>query len=366
LLILWQWLAAIRFPVHRRLASRGFAPPVTLLKPLKGADHFTYKCLRSWFDQDYPGAIQLLFAVASADDPVCEVVRGLQKEFPKADAQLIVCSELRGANLKVSKLAQIEVLARHEVVVVSDADVWAPPDLLSQAVLPLESPETGLVNCFYRLANPQTAAMRWEALAVNADFWSQVLQSCSLKPMDFALGAVMTTRRKQLAQIGGFAALQDCLADDYQLGHRIARQGNRIALCPVVVECWSDPMGWGAVWRHQLRWARTIRVCQPGPYFFSILSNGTLWPLIWAAVSPSPLALGFGVGAVLTRVMTALDLRRRLAQSGFSGSGFWLIPLKDLLQGALWAASFAGNRVEWRGEKMRLSRGGELVRPQAN
>src|SRR6185369_5879846 len=117
--------------------------------------------------------------------------------------------------------------------------------------------------------------------AINADFWSQVLQSRSLKPIDFALGAVMALRRQALNKIGGFAALSDCLADDYQLGHRIARCGYDIGLCPVVVECWSEPMGWKAVWKHQTRWARTIRVCQPVPYFFSMLSNPTLWPLLW-------------------------------------------------------------------------------------
>ena len=102
----------------------------------------------------------------------------------------------------------------------------------------MESGEIGLVNCFYRLANPSTTAMRWEAVAINADFWSQVLQSQTLKPLDFALGAAMLVRRQALAEIGGFQSLADCLADDYQLGHRIAKNGHRIALCPVVVECW--------------------------------------------------------------------------------------------------------------------------------
>ena len=129
--------------------------------------------------------------------------------------------------------------------------------------------------------------MQWEAIAINADFWSQVLQSRSLKPLDFALGAVMATRRQHLQEIGGFAGLVDCLADDYQLGNRIARRGHSIALSPVVVECWSAPMGWAEVWKHQLRWARTIRVCQPAPYFFSLLSNATLWPLLWLIVKPA-------------------------------------------------------------------------------
>src|SRR5437667_10290840 len=137
-------------------------------------------------------------------------------------------------------------LAKHDVFVISDADVLVPPDFLTNLVAPLQTAgETlGLINCFYRLANPTTLAMQWEAVAINADFWSQVLQAQSLKPIDFALGAVMVTGRKQLQEIGGFAALVDCLADDYQLGNRLARRGYGIVISPVVVECWSAPMGW--------------------------------------------------------------------------------------------------------------------------
>ena len=258
-----------------------------------------------------PAGWQWLFGVASADDPVCEVVEALLREYPDRDAKLVHCQHLEGANAKVAKLAQLERLARHEWVVISDADVRVPPDLLTNLVTPLESAEVGLVNCFYRLANPTTAGMRWEAIAINADFWSQVLQSRSLKPIDFALGAVMAVSRKRLAEIGGFTALRDCLADDYQLGHRIAQHGYRIELCPVVVECWSAPMGWTAVWKHQLRWARTIRVCQPAPYFFSLLSNATLWPLLWLAAAQTPAALVLAVSALGLRVATAWNLQRR-------------------------------------------------------
>ena len=202
--------------------------------------------------------------------------------------------------------------------------------------------------------------MQWEAIAINADFWSQVLQSQSLKPLDFALGAVMATRRKCLEEIGGFKALADCLADDYQLGHRIARKGHRISLCPVVVECWDPPATWGGVWKHQLRWARTIRVCQPVPYFFSILSNPTLWPLLWLALAPASLPLTmFGAVACL-RILIALDLQRRLTRSLRHLPFFWLAPVKDLLQAALWICAFAGNQIEWRGRQYRLRRDGTL------
>ncbi|MEI8042415.1 MAG: glycosyltransferase [Verrucomicrobiota bacterium] len=365
-LILWQWLAARRFPLHQRLPadprppSPVTFPSLTLLKPLKGCDAFTEACLRSWFSQQYQGPIQILFAVASPDDPVCGIVRKLQQEFPAADSRLVICGPLLGANAKVSQLVQLEPLIKHDRLVISDADVLAPPDFLA-AKHPASRIPPGLTCCFYCLANPATLAMQWEAVAINADFWSQVLQSQTLKPIDFALGAVMATPRRCLEEIGGFKALADCLADDYQLGHRIARRGYGIELSPVVVECWSEPMGWSAVWKHQLRWARTVRVCQPAPYFFSILSNGTLWPLVWLAANPALPVVAFAGFAVLVRILTALGLQRRLSQS--SGGRWvyaWLVPVKDILQAAIWILAFLGNSIEWRGRRMRLRRDGTL------
>jgi len=237
-----------------------------------------------------------------------------------------------------------------------------PPDFLTQVVAPLREAEVGFVNCFYQFANPTTLAMQWEAIAINADFWSQVLQARSLKPLDFALGAVMVIRREQLEEIGGFRALVECLADDYHLGNRIARLGLRIAISPVVAECWSAPMGWRAVWKHQLRWARTIRVCQPGPYFFSVLSNATFWPLLWLLASQSSLSLAFCAGCCLLRAWAALDLQKRLTHSRAHVGYWWFVPIKDLLQAAIWLAAFLGNRIEWRGERMLLRRDGTLVR----
>jgi len=361
-LLLWQWLVARRFPLHQRAHAQPFAPAITLLKPLKGSDGATEDCLRSWLSQDYPGRLQILFGAASSQDPVCEIVNKLLREFPARDAQLVVCVSSLGANPKVSKLVELNRLAKHDILVISDADVRVPPDFLTQVVAPLREAEVGLVNCFYQLANPTTLAMQWEAIAINADFWSQVLQARSLKPLDFALGAVMVIRREQLEEIGGFRAVVDCLADDYQLGNRIARLGLRIAISPVVAECWSAPMGWRAVWKHQLRWARTIRVCQPGPYFFSVLSNATFWPLLWLLASQSSLSLAFCAGCCLLRGWAALDLQQRLTHSGAHVGYWWFVPIKDLLQAAIWLAAFLGNRIEWRGERMLLRRDGTLVR----
>lgn len=390
-LTLWQWLVARRFPLHapnsnlhpKATGLKPNLPAVTLLKPLKDADEYTEACLRSWFQQEYAGEIQILFGAESPSDPACALVSKLLAEFPRCDASLVICAEPIGANAKVAKLAQLEPLAKHEVLVVSDADVRVPPCLLTYVVPALATADeksplgsgdqriAGLVNCFYRLAHPTTPAMSWEAVAINADFWSQVLQSRSLRPLDFALGAVMAMRRQRLAEVGGFRALADCAADDYQLGHRIARQGYRIEICSIVVECWSAPMNWRSVWRHQLRWARTIRVCKPLPYFLSILSNATLWPLLWLVANASvwhgdayetPLAVSIAISGalILFRGLTALDLERRLTQRPFDLRRLGLVPLKDLLHVAIWVMAFLGDQIEWRGERYQLQRDGTM------
>jgi ceramide glucosyltransferase len=364
-LLMWQWLVAKRFPLHRR-GEGGAFPGMTVFKPLKGFEAPVEECLRSWLTQEYDGPVQFIFAVGGAEDPVCPVLRKLLLNHPGIDAQVVVAEETSGANGKMAKLAAVQHLARHDLWVVGDADVWAPPDLLRNMAQCLGKPGVGLVNCFYRLAGAANTAMRWEAVAVNADFWSQVLQSNSLKPMDFALGAVMAVQRRAIEAVGGFAAFKDCLADDYQLGNRVARHGRQVELCPVVVECRSAPLGWAEVWRHQERWARTVRVCQPLPYFFSLLGNPTLWPLLWWAAHPVWwVALAAG-GISLTRIGLGLDLMRRFEQAPVRWSWACLFPMKDLLQAALWVAAFTGNTVVWGGQKLILLPDGTIRRGAAS
>jgi ceramide glucosyltransferase len=385
----WQWLAARRLPLHQPVPVAGSLPPVTLLKPLKGCDDHTAACLRSWLAQDYPAPVQILFGVNAADDPVCEVVRELLKEFPDADAQLVVCPESRGPNPKVSTLIQLEPLIGgtpgkatfqspqagpaqpdtvDRAVVISDADVEVPPGYLKEAMSILQRDGVGLVNSFYRLANPRNRAMWIEAVAVNCDFWSQVCQSNSMRPMTFVLGAVMGLRAQTLSEIGGFQSLADYLADDNRLGLLVHRTGQSIELTNTVVDCHSAPMTFRQVWDHQLRWARTIRVCEPLPYFFSILTNALVWSLLWLACSISfglrwPLYAAMGgllVYAAL-RFATATANGRKLTTGRMSA---WkiaqVLDIRDALGVLWWLCAFLGNTIVWRGRRHRILSEGRL------
>jgi len=356
----WQWIAGSRFrfsPIGP--GAKTGAPGITLLKPLKGADSETENCLRSWLNQDYPGQVQALFAVNSAGDPASAIVQKLQREFPERRIELRVVSELVGSNAKISKVHTLSLEAVFDFWVVSDADVFAPPRLLAGIKNNLEKKQVGVVNAFYQLADPSTFGMRWEAVAINADFWTQVLQSNSIQPMKFALGAVMATRRDVINSIGGFKALADFLADDYELGRRVFAAGRQIALLPLAVECREQAFGPVHAWKHQLRWAQTIRACQPIPHFLSIISNSTVWPLAYFLCFPAKTSASILVAAILLRSLTCWSSALRL--TGQSRAFYlWMAPLKDLLGFGIWLVSIFYNRVIWRGEIYKLLRGGRL------
>ena len=359
----WQWIAAQRFPLHRRSPVNPWCPPVTLLKPVRDADPHLAACLESWLTQDYPGPVECLFAVHSPDDPACEVIRHVLARHPGREARLVLCPEHTGPNAKVAKLAHLESLAQHPILVISDADVLAPSDLLRQVVPPLQDSAVGLVNCFYRLANPTTSALRCEAVGINADFWSQVLQSRSLQEQRFALGAVMAVRKSDIAAIGGLRGLVHHLADDYQLGQRIHSLGRKIVLCAVPVDCWAPPAGWATAWSHQLRWNRTIRVCQPLPYFFSILGNATLWSLIHlCGALEARQTLWPAIAGMVWRSSIGQLLYARMCAAPQRWIAPWWIWIKDLQAGLLWIAAFLGNRIVWRGDRFSVGTDGRLTR----
>lgn len=360
---LWQFVAAWLFPLHRWKTESKELPGVTILKPLKGRDQRSRANLRSWFTLRYGGPLQVVFGVRDPKDPILDVVRELIAEFPQIRAQWLVCPEQLGPNAKVNTLAQLEPLIEHDLVLVSDADVRVPYHFLSAAVIPLIDPEVGLVTAFYRMENPSNFATCWEAVAVNSDFWSQVLQSRHLSRMNFALGAVMLMRRKHLRDIGGFAQLVDYLADDYQIGNRIAGLGVRIEICPVVVECCEPPGRWRSIWAHQVRWARTIRVCQPVSFFASAISSLSVWFSVWYVFGE--LTWPWLLGAIVLRIAMAWTLAWRLELDALRHGRPWLLglmsPIKDFLGLGVWAVAFVGNRVAWRGQSFKVRRDGKLV-----
>ena len=210
------------------------------MKPVKGLDHDTSACLASFINQDYPHR-QILFGVADPADPVFPVLRELQGKHPDLDIQIINCPQELGLNPKVSTLRQLLPHADHELIVISDSDVRAKPDLLTRLAAALQQPGVGLATCLYRSGPVQTTGGALEALSISADFIPSVAMAHYVEGINFALGAVMALPRHILARIGGFPAIADYLADDYQLGYLVSQAGLQVHLLPYVVETLGRP-----------------------------------------------------------------------------------------------------------------------------
>lgn len=355
-----QLAAARRFFRRPREPARPpFEPPLTVLKPLKGLGHDLEANLESFCRQDYP-RYQIVFGVATADDPAVAVVRRIRRRFPQCDIALSIAHET-GTNRKVANLVHMMRLAKYGVLVLSDADVRVEANYLRTMVAPLADPAVGLATTLYRGIAGRSRASRLEALFVNTDALPMFVTAEWVQGLHNAYGASIAVKRAALEAIGGFRALADHLADDYLLGERIARAGWRLALLPYVVATVIDATRLRDVWRHQLRWARTYRAQQPLGWFCSVITHAMLWGVLAATVSGGSGAGWAALALAASCRLVALSGILALAGDRDTRRWLWLVPLKDLLYSLVWFVSWLGRRVEWSGEVLRVEPDGRLV-----
>jgi ceramide glucosyltransferase len=357
---LFSLVCAGRF-FRRPVPAGEYLPPVTILKPVKGGDPEAYENFASFCCQDYP-ELQMVFALAAADDPAVPVIRRLQADFPCLAIDLVVDPTVHGPNRKVGNLINAWPHARHDIIVIADSDVRVGPGYLRATVAPFVDPRVGLVTNPYRAAGVDGLPGAIEALGFATEMIPNVLVARQLEGLSFALGASMACRRRALEAIGGFPVLVDFLADDYQLGNRIAAAGWRLELSPEFVACCSRGESLGMVLSRQLRWCRTMRVSRPGGYFASAITQpfwGVVGLLLCADVSVA--TLGALLVLLLARSLVALRFSRAYVGDRLLPRYLWLLPLRDFLSSVAWALSFLGNRVSWRGEWYALRPGGRIV-----
>jgi ceramide glucosyltransferase len=343
-------------------------PAVSILKPLKGIDPEIHESFRSHCSQDYPD-YEIIFGVSDPDDPAVASVQQLQREFPDRAIQLVVSLNKLGANVKVSNLEQMVARARHPYLLVNDSDIQVDPDYLRRVMAPLVSESiasestdderVGMVTCLYRGIAASTLCSRLESLGISTDFCPGVLVARQLEGgLRFGLGSTLAFRRSDLERIGGFKSIVDYLADDYELGRRIAALGLQVVLSDVVVETHLPAYGLSDFLSHQLRWARGVRDSRAGGYVGLVSTYGLMWALLAVIAAHAALwswaALGF---TVLLRVAVALVVGKLVLSDASIVKNLWLLPLRDLLAVAIWIASFAGHTVTWRGDRFQLKKG---------
>lgn len=346
----------------KRAPLPDFTPPVSILKPVKGADGGSFENFASFCRQDYP-QFQIVFAAASPTDPAIPVIERLMACFPDVDVALVVDGAIHGANYKVCNLMHAQEKAKYPLLIVCDSDIRVRDGYLREVCAPFADPQVGLVTSLYRSSGVQGVGCAIEALGFSCELVPNVMTALKLEGLSFALGASIALRRTALEGIGGFQALVDYLADDYQLGNMIHRAGYRLALSPFFVEsATSGSETISEVLVRQLRWGRTMRVSRPGGYLASGITLPFPGALLALAVS------GFsrpGVAAAallyLARGAVALIYSRAYVKDRLLPRWLWLLPIRDALSFGVWALSLIGNRVFWRGHLFSLSKGGKIV-----
>jgi ceramide glucosyltransferase len=343
-------VAAVRFFRRERAKNpANFTPPVSLLKPLRGVDLGSYENFTSFCRQDYP-EYEILFGVNDAADPAVPLIQRLSAEFPARKIRLIVGSEQPGANRKVAKLASLAHEARYEILVLSDGDVRVGPNYLLEVVAPFASEETGAVTCFYRGIAEKNLGAELEAVATSSDFFAGVLMAEWMEGITFALGASIATTKRWVAKIGGFEAIADMLADDYELGNRIARTGGKVVLSRESVWTMYPAQTLRGFWEHQVRWARTVRMCRPGSYFGLVFTHGLPWALLAAMVAPARwISAAYLLAYLVLRLVMAWCVGVWGVRDEILRRKLWLMPLRDAITFVVWLASFASNRITWGG-----------------
>jgi ceramide glucosyltransferase len=354
-------VAGLRFAARRDtvLPSPENLPRVSILKPLKGTDPEMYDALRSHCVQEYTD-YEILCGVTDASDPAVPIVERMIAEFPQAKIRLVLCGKRLGANGKVSSLIQLVELAETEYLLVNDSDICVGRDYLRTVITELQQPNTGLVTCLYRGVAGGTVGSRLEALGISTDFMPGVLAANLIeRGIHFGLGSTLAFRKSDLAAIGGFEAIVNHLADDYELGQRISRS-KKVRLSRSVVETHLAAYDVAGFIAHQFRWARTIRASRPAGYAGLLLTFTLPWAIAALCVSRGTLGwVLFGLAllsrSALAYVGSQVVLRERNSVS------LWLLPLRDLVAVAVWFGGLFGSTILWRGERFVL-RNGLLVR----
>jgi ceramide glucosyltransferase len=360
-----MWSAAM-FLRKRHGLSRDHTPvrlpPVSILKPLKGTDPDIYESFRSHCLQDYP-EYEIIFGVSDPGDPAVASVQKLQREFPDRVIKLVVSPKILGANVKVSNLAQMLPAARYEHLIVNDSDIRVERDYLRRVMAPLVNERVGMMTTLYRGVAAPTVGSRLESLGISTDFCAGVLVARQLEGgLHFGLGSTLAFRRTDLERAGGFAAIVDFLADDYELGRRISDLGLQVLLSDVVVETHLPAYSLRQFLAHQLRWARGVRDSRAAGYVGLVFTFGLMWGLLnLIAVHAAPWSWAVLGGVVLLRLAVTMTVGDIVLRDQQLLKHLWLLPVRDLVAVAVWIASFAGHTVTWRGDRFELKKG-KLIR----
>jgi ceramide glucosyltransferase len=344
---------------ERRGAPPVQAGSVTILKPLYGAEPQLETNLVSFLTQDHDAPVQLLCGVQRANDPAIAVIDSLKARFPDADIELVVDASWHGSNGKVSNLINMAPRIRHDVTMLSDSDIFVAPDYVRRVLAALAVPGVGVVTCAYHGRGDAGFWSRLGAAGISYQFLLNLTFGIRTGLATPCMGSTIALRRAEISALDDFRMLADMLADDYEIGAAVRRKGLDVAVPPMLVGHAFEETTLGALWRHELRWAATVRGIRLVPYVGTVIGMPLPLALICCVFAPLP-GLGLTLAALLVRIAVVLTVDRKV---GGASAPLWMLPLRDIMSFAVYIASFFVRSVDWRGAELKIDHHGHIVRP---
>jgi ceramide glucosyltransferase len=342
-----------------------FAPPISILKPVRGLDPDAYENFSSFCRQDYP-QYELIFCATDQTDACVPVIQRLVREFPQRKIRLLYSAGHTAINDKVAKLRLMEREAQYEYLVINDSDVRVDEEYLRTVIEPFRDPKVGGVTCFYVSSRERTFIEKLQTIGMISDFYAGVLVAWQLDGVHFALGPTMVSTKQRVRGFGGFQVLENRPADDLLFGRLIAEQGVEVKLLPYAVETVPDFRGLNELFAKRLRWMTVMRAMRPWGHFGLLFTWGLLWTTLAVLIHPTLniVAVYWGSYLIFRIAMTWL-----IGIQGLKQSRLWmkmpLIPLWDVMAFLIWLASFTRSSIRWRNVDYKL-RNGQFVTAAAS
>jgi ceramide glucosyltransferase len=359
------FIAVAAWRLHHGPSPAAQLPPLTVLKPLCGAEPGLYENLRSFCEQDYP-RFQIIFGLRERADPALTVAERLRREFPARRIDIVVNPQQHGGNRKISNLVNMLERAEHELLVMADSDAIVGRDYLEVVTAPLQDPTVGLVTCIYRDLPTGEVWSRLGAMYINEWYMPSVLLAWLFGHEGYASGQTLCIRRESLQAIGSLRAIANHLADDYKLGELVRAQGGRIVLSPYLLRTEHDEPTFAQLQRHEVRWMRTLKVLRPRSFRLLFLSFSLPVALFGSALlnvaATLPVLSGAGLLIVILARL-ALHLAGRAQDHRRLFGDLWLVPLRDLLLLWVWLQGFFTSRITWRGTELHVGADGIIRKP---
>jgi ceramide glucosyltransferase len=361
-------IGALRFLRERRREEVAravvFAPPVSLFKPVHGAEPNLAEHLSTFYEQDYPGPYEILFCARSLEDEGLKIAHQVAARYPGIPTRFLEVQAPIFVNAKVSSLERIEAYAAHDIFVISDSDVRVQPSYVREVVTDFRDPAVGAVTCLYRGAADDGLWAKLEATGMSVEMTGGVLAANLVESMQFLLGPTMAVRREAVRRMGGFGRLGPYCSDDFLLGNWIAALGYKVVLSRHVIDHIVLNLTFLTSMKHQIRWMKSTRYSRPKGHFGTGLTFCMPFGLLAYGTALLSRHGGLGVSLLLFAVLSRMAMAALLAGAVVRERWYWrtvlLFPLRDLMGFVFWALSYAGGTILWRGERYRLGQEGRM------